>query len=60
VEVHKTALKEILEGFVGLANPVDGGPAVVIFVPANGQIERLVIEFRQKIAAQRKTPVRAP
>jgi hypothetical protein len=51
VQVGKAVLEEGLQGTVRFLNPVDGGAGVVVLVPLHGQVQHLVVEFVEEVAA---------
>ena len=52
MDIHEAAVKKVFQRFIGFADAVDGSPAVVVLVPFDGQVQRLVVALLQEVAAQ--------
>src|SRR5882757_9431163 len=52
VDEHEAPVEEFAERLIGFAHAVDGGAAVVVLLPFNGQMQDLVVFLLEEITAE--------
>src|SRR5258708_25398298 len=52
IDIHKASVEEFPQGFVGFANTVDRGAAMMVLVPFHRQMQYLVIFLLKEVPAE--------